>query len=153
MTPRGKLNRRSFFATVAGGSALAGGALLFVSGRAEAFQACTDRDSGGNADSAGHGRHCGSSGSRPAAPNTGVTDNDSGDPVNGGRRQRTGCSDNDRGNGSDPGGWGRRCRPATGVTDNDTSDPTNGGRGYRNRNCSDSDSGSNSDNSGQGRHC
>lgn len=150
MTPRRRLSRRSFLASVAGGSALAGGALLFVAGRAEAFQrspsGCSDSDpirSGG--DPGNYGRRC--------SPATGVTDNDPTDPTNGGRRRPTGCSDGDRGRGSDPGGWGRRCRPATGITDNDPGDPTNGGRGYRNRQCNDSDSGSRADNAGQGRRC
>lgn len=152
MTPGRKLSRRSFLARVAGGSALAGGALVFVSGRAEAYQ-CTDRDTGSYADRGGEGRHCGSPGSRSGGAYTGVTDADSSDPENGGRRRRSGCSDNDRGRGSDPGGWGVRCHAATGYTDNDSSDPENGGRGYRNRQCSDSDSGSYADNSGEGRHC
>jgi hypothetical protein len=149
MTPRRKLSRRSFLSTVAGsGGALAGGAVLLVAGRAEAFQyrtGCSDSDRGSGSDASAYGRHC-----RPA---TGVTDSDSGDPVNGGRRSRSGCSDGDRGSGSDPGGYGRRCGQVTGYTDNDSSDPANGGRGYRNRNCSDNDSGSYSDNSGEGRHC
>lgn len=151
MTPRRKLSRRSFLASVAGGSALAGGALLFVSGRAEAYQrspsGCSDSDPLGSAgDPANYGRRC----SRA----TGITDTDPTDPTNGGRRQRTGCSDGDSGQGSDPGGWGRRCRPATGITDNDAGDPTNGGRGNQNRRrCNDSDSGSRADNAGEGRRC
>ena len=150
MTPRRKLSRRSFLASVAGGSALAGGALLFVSGRAEAQRSptgCSDNDPlGSGGDPANYGRRC----SRA----TGVTDSDTSDPTNGGRRQRTGCSDGDSGQGSDPGGWGRRCRPATGITDNDASDPTNGGRGNQNRRrCNDSDSGSRADNAGEGRRC
>ena len=133
MTSSRKLSRRSFLARVAGGSALAGGALLFVSGRAEAFQ-CTDADpspsSGG--DPGGRGRRCAAGATRP----------------------RTGCSDDDRGQGSDPAAYGRHCRVATGYTDNDSSDPDNGGHGpNRGRSCSDSDSGSRADNAGQGRHC
>ena len=132
MTPRRKLSRRSFLTRVAGGSALAGGALLFVAGPAEAYQ-CSDSDPppsrGG--DPGGRGRYCGRSGAR------------------------TGCSDSDRGRGSDPAAYGRHCARATGYTDNDPGDPTNGGRGYsaRERQCSDSDSGSRADNAGQGRHC
>lgn len=147
MTPRRKLSRRSFLARVAGGSVLAGGALFFVSGRAEAYQ-CSDNDPSPYGDAAGRGRSCTGS-----SRYTGVTDNDSTDPTNGGRRQRTGCSDNDRGNGSDPGGYGVRCRQATGYTDNDSTDPENGGRGRHGRECSDNDSGSYADNAGQGRHC
>ena len=132
MTPRRKLSRRSFLTKVAGGSVLAGGALFFVAGRAEAFQ-CSDSDPSPSrgGDPSGRGRYCGRSGAR------------------------TGCSDNDNGRGSDPAAYGRRCAQATGHTDNDPTDPTNGGRGYsaRERNCTDSDSGSNSDNAGQGRHC
>lgn len=150
MTPKRKLSRRSFLASVAGGSALAGGTMLFVTGRAEALQrppsGCSDSDPlsrGG--DPGGYGRTC--------SRGTGRTDSDPSDPVNGGRRVRTGCSDSDRGRGSDPGGWGRHCRPATGLTDNDPSDPVNGGRGYRNRRCNDSDSGSRADNAGEGRRC
>ncbi|HYD14080.1 MAG TPA: twin-arginine translocation signal domain-containing protein [Allosphingosinicella sp.] len=131
MTPARRLSRRSFLARVAGGSVLAGGALLFVSGRAEAFQ-CTDADPAPpRGDPSGGGRRCANTATRP----------------------RTGCSDGDRGRGSDPGAYGRHCRPATGYTDNDPGDPTNGGRGYRRRECSDSDSGSRADNAGEGRHC
>ena len=131
MTPRSRLSRRSFLTRVAGGSVLAGGALLFVSGRAEAYQ-CTDADPAPpRGDPSGRGRRC---------QNTAT-------------RQRTGCSDNDSGRGSDPAAYGRHCRVATGYTDNDPSDPDNGGRGRRGRECSDSDSGSYADNAGQGRHC
>ena len=131
MTSRRKLSRRSFLTRVAGGSVLAGGALFFVSGPAEAFQ-CSDSDPAPpRGDPGGRGRYCARSG------------------------RRTGCSDNDRGRGSDPAAYGRNCSQATGHTDNDPTDPTNGGRGYsaRERQCSDSDSGSRADNSGQGRHC
>ena len=130
MTPRRKLSRRSFLAKVAGGSVLAGGALFFVSGRAEAYQ-CSDSDPppGRGGDPSGRGRYCGA-------------------------RPRTGCSDNDSGRGSDPAAYGRHCRTATGYTDNDSGDPTNGGHGpNRGRICSDSDSGPRADNEGQGRHC
>lgn len=133
MTPRRKLSRRSFLVRVAGGSALAGGALFFVSGRAEAYQ-CTDADPAPpRGDPSGRGHRCAAAASRP----------------------RTGCSDSDSGRGSDPGAYGRHCREATGHTDNDPTDPTNGGRGYsrEQRQCSDSDSGSRADNAGQGRHC
>ena len=133
MTPRRTLSRRSFLTRVAGGSALAGGALLFVSGKAEAFQ-CTDADPAPpRGDASGRGQRCQAAASR----------------------RRTGCSDNDRGRGSDPAAYGRHCAAYTGYTDNDSGDPTNGGRGYsaRERQCSDSDSGSYSDNAGQGRHC
>jgi len=54
MTPTRALNRRSFLRTVSG-AAVAGGALLAVTGRAGAGQ-LTDRDSGPGADPAGRGR-------------------------------------------------------------------------------------------------
>ena len=133
MTSRRRLNRRSFVARVAGGSVLAGGALFFVAGKAEALQ-CTDADPAPpRGDPSGRGHRSQAAASRP----------------------RTGCSDSDRGRGSDPAAYGSHCTRATGYTDNDSGDPTNGGRGYsaRERQCSDSDSGYNSDNAGQGRHC
>jgi hypothetical protein len=132
MTSRRRLSRRSFLARVAGGSALAGGALLFVSGRAEAYQ-CTDADPAPpRGDPSGHGRRCAAGATRP----------------------RTGCSDNDSGRGSDPAAYGRHCRTATGYTDNDSGDPENGGHGpNRGRACSDSDSGARADNAEHGRHC
>ena len=68
---------------------------------------------------------------------------------------RSGCSDSDRGQGSDASAYGRHCRPATGATDGDTganADPVNGGRRSR-TGCSDGDSGSGSDPGGYGRHC
>lgn len=144
MDARRKLSRRSFLATVAGGAAGIGGAVVLIGGgEAKALQ---------------------------------VTDNDPGDPTNGGRRIRSGCSDSDNGQGSDPSGWGRSCRPPTGHTDNDPGDPTNGGRGPQGgrpvtgvtdndpgdptnggrrvrSGCSDSDSGQGGDPGGWGRRC
>ena len=132
MTPRRKLSRRSFLTRVAGGSVLAGGALVFVSGRAEAYQ-CTDADpSPPRGDPSGRGHRCAA----------------------GATRTRTGCSDNDSGNGSDPAAYGRHCGRVTGYTDNDSSDPNNGGHGpNRGRACSDSDSGARADNAEHGRNC
>lgn len=132
MTPRRKLSRRSFLTRVAGGSVLAGGALFFVSGRAEAYQ-CTDADpSPPRGDPSGRGQRCQAAATRP----------------------RTGCSDGDNGRGSDPAAYGRHCRQATGYTDNDSSDPENGGHGpNRGRACSDSDSGARADNAEHGRNC
>jgi hypothetical protein len=114
-----KLSRRSFMGRVVGGAVATGGALVMLSGRAEALQV-SDSDSGPNADQAGHGR-------------TGVTDGDSGpnaDRAGHGRRRAGGraCTDSDSGPNADGAGHGR----GNGVTDNDTgsnSDPVRCGRG------------------------
>ena len=128
MKPTRKLNRRSFFAAVAGGAATASLIGIVGAGEAKAMQ-CSDSDSGPNSDPGGRGRSCG--------------------------RRRTGCNDSDAGRGSDPVGYGR-CRPRrSGCTDNDRgrgSDPAGNGR-CRRRSCSDSDSGPNSDPGGRGRSC
>jgi len=95
-----KLSRRSFLTRVAGGAAVAGGALVVLGGTAEALQV-TDSDSGPNADPPNRGR--GSNRIR------GCTDNDSGsnaDPAGNGRGNRT--TDSDTGNNSDPANCGRR---------------------------------------------
>ena len=107
-----KLSRRSFLGRVIGGAVAGGGALVALSGTAEAQ--VTDNDTGSNSDPAGRGR--------------GVTDNDSGtnsDPPGRGRgARRVSCSDNDSGTNSDPAGRGR----GTGRSDSDPSDPANCGR-------------------------
>lgn len=119
MTPRRKLNRRSFFRQVAGGAAAAG-ALGLTGGEARAFQTgpytgVTDSDSGSYADNAGHGRGPGGNASgQPAQPQTG----------------ESGYSDSDSGGAADPSGRGRRGRPTrTGITDGDPTDPYGQGRG------------------------
>lgn len=94
-----KLSRRSFLTRVAGGAAVAGGALVVLGGTAEALQT-TDSDSGPNADPPNRGR--GSNRIR------GCTDNDSGsnaDPAGNGRGNRT--TDSDQGPNSDPPRCGR----------------------------------------------
>ena len=124
-----KLNRRSFFFTVAGTVAAASTVGLIAPTEAEAMQ-CTDSDSGSYSDPAGGGRNC--------------------------RRGRTGCTDRDTGRYSDPAGNGRcRRRRRTGCTDSDRgryADPAGNGR-CRRRSCSDSDSGRYGDPGGRGRNC
>ena len=110
MKPTRKVSRRSFMGTVAGGAA--GGALLFISGRANAQT--SDADAGSQKDPAGRGA-------------TGTTDGDSGrnaDRPNHGRRARA-CTDSDSGPNADGPGHGRGNR----TTDNDPTD--RGGCGVR----------------------
>ncbi len=110
MKPTRKVSRRSFMGTVAGSAA--GGALLFISGRANAQT--SDADSGSQKDSAGRGE-------------TGFTDGDSGsnaDRPNHGRRPRS-CTDTDSGPNADGPGHGRGNR----RTDSDPTD--RGGCGVR----------------------
>jgi hypothetical protein len=126
-----KLNRRSFFFTVAGTVAAATTVGLIAPTEAEALQ-CTDSDTGSYSDPAGGGRRCGS-------------------------RRRSGCTDRDTGRYSDPAGNGR-CRSRrrrTGCTDSDRgryADPAGNGR-CRRRSCSDSDGGRYADPGGRGRRC
>lgn len=152
-----KLNRRSFVASVAGGALIGGGATSFVLGRAEAQNTrysgvtdsdtgqhadrpgygtgtrsqYTDQDRGPNADAQFHGR--GPTGTQGGVSGTGRYDG----PV-------SGCSDNDHGSGSDPGGHGRTCGqrpfPRSNV-------PTH------TRHCTDSDNGANHDPVEGGRRC
>ena len=94
-----KLSRRSFLTRVAGGAVAAGGAMVMLSGRAEAQ--VTDSDQGPHADGAGHGR--GNNHIR------GCTDSDQGpnaDQAGNGRGNRR--SDSDSGPNSDPANCGRR---------------------------------------------
>ena len=125
-----KLNRRSFFFTVAGTVAAATTVGLIAPTEAEAMQ-CTDSDTGSYSDPAGGGRRCGG-------------------------RRRTGCTDRDSGRYSDPAGNGRcRSRRRSGCTDSDRgryADPAGNGR-CRRRSCSDSDSGRYGDPGGRGRRC
>ncbi len=131
MAKKGKLSRRSFLASVAGGMA-AMGAIGTVTGSAvaQSYTGRTDADSGSSADRAGYGR-----------------------------RQRTGYSDNDSGANADPANYGRRGTSntnRTNVTDSDSgpnADRAGYGRGGATRHCSDRDSGSTADPAGRGRHC
>jgi len=121
-------DRRTVLRTAAGaGVALAAGAAPDPA----AAQGVSDRDSGPGSDPPGRGRR---------SAYTGRTDQDPGDPVNGGRgagaapRRQTGVTDRDAGAGSDPPGGGRGTAGArrTGVTDRDAgagADPPGGGRG------------------------
>ena len=95
-----KLSRRSFLTRVAGGAIVGGGALVALTGKAEAYQV-TDSDQGPNSDPPGRGR--GNNHIR------GCTDADQGpnaDQAGNGRGNRT--SDNDSGPNSDPANCGRR---------------------------------------------
>jgi len=153
MKPTRKLNRRSFFAAVAGTVVATGAIGLVATDEAEALQgsdsdrgpnsdppgrgrgsSCSDSDSGRYGDPGGRGRRCGGGRRR-----TGITDRDTGSGSDaagygtGRRARRSGCTDSDRGRNSDPAGNGR-CRP-------------------RRRSCTDSDTGRNSDPAGRGRRC
>ena len=104
MKPTRTLNRRSFLRTVSG-AALAGGALLAVTGGAEAGQV-SDSDSGPRADPAGRGRG-GSSAPEPgdadfASPRL-IGDVVESDPPPG---RRTGVTDSDGGPAFDLTGYG-----------------------------------------------
>ena len=93
-----KLSRRSFLTRVAGGAVAAGGAMVMMSGTAQAQ--VTDADTGPHADGAGNGR--GNNHIR------GCTDSDSGrnaDGAGNGRGNRT--SDSDSGANGDPANCGR----------------------------------------------
>jgi hypothetical protein len=93
-----KLSRRSFLTRVAGGAVAAGGAMVMLSGKAQAQ--VTDSDTGPHADGAGHGR--GSNHIR------GCTDSDSGPNADGaGNGRGNGRSDSDSGPNADPANCGR----------------------------------------------
>jgi hypothetical protein len=131
VTPKRKLNRRSFLRDVAGGAA-AIGALGIIGGTARAqtgpYTGVTDNDSGSHADNAGHGR--GPGGNSSGQPQGGATDGDPTDPVGRGRGGQTGYSDSDSGANADPSGRGRRGQQTqTGITDSDPTDPSGQGRG------------------------
>ena len=131
-----KLSRRSFVASVIGGTVASGGALGIIGGspaRAQTgpYTGVTDNDSGSYADNAGHGR--GPGGNAYGQPQ-GITDTDAGDPEGGGRGGATGYSDSDTGQGADRSGHGRRGRVTeTGITDDDPVDPSRRGRGASQR--------------------
>jgi hypothetical protein len=95
-----KLSRRSFLTRVAGGAVVAGGAMVALTGSAEAYQV-TDSDQGPNSDPPGRGR--GTNHIRNC------TDSDQGpnaDQAGNGRGNRR--SDSDQGTNSDPAGCARR---------------------------------------------
>jgi hypothetical protein len=95
-----KLSRRSFLTRVAGGAVVAGGAMVALTGSAEALQV-TDSDQGPNADPPGRGR--GGNHIR------GCTDADQGpnaDQAGSGRGNRR--SDSDSGPNADPANCARR---------------------------------------------
>lgn len=97
MKPTRKLSRRSFLTRVAGGAIVGGGAMIALTGGAQAFQV-TDSDAGATADPPGRGRG--------RTPIRGCTDADSGanaDAPSNGRGNRT--TDRDP---SDPPSCGRR---------------------------------------------
>jgi hypothetical protein len=95
-----KLSRRSFLTRVAGGAIVGGGALVALTGKAEAYQV-TDSDQGPHSDPPGRGRG--------SAHIRGCTDADQGpnaDQAGNGRGNRT--SDSDSGPNADPANCGRR---------------------------------------------
>lgn len=98
MKPTRKLSRRSFLTRVAGGAIVGGGAMIALTGGAQAFQV-TDGDAGATADPANRGR-------------------------GGANRRIRGCTDGDSGASADPAGNGRGNR----RTDNDPSDRPSCGR-------------------------
>jgi len=100
MKPTRKISRRSFLTRVAGGAIVGGGAMMALTGGAQALQV-TDSDEGATADPPGRGR--GRNRIR------GCTDGDSGanaDPAGNGRGSRT--TDGDAGASADPPSCGRR---------------------------------------------
>jgi len=97
-----KLSRRSFLTRVAGGAVAAGGAMVMLSGTAQA-QGVTDSDTGPHADGAGRGR---------------------------GSNHIRGCTDNDRGANADQAGNGRGNRISDSDS-GPNADPANCGRGRR----------------------
>jgi hypothetical protein len=95
-----KLSRRSFLTRVAGGAVIGGGALVALTGKAEAYQV-TDSDQGPNSDAPGRGR--GSNRIR------GCTDSDQGPNADqAGNGRGNGRSDSDSGPNADPANCGRR---------------------------------------------
>jgi hypothetical protein len=95
-----KLSRRSFLTRVAGGAVVAGGAMVALTGKAEAYQV-TDSDQGPNSDPPGRGR-----GNVHIARCTDTDQGPNADQANNGRGNRT--SDNDSGPSGDPANCGRR---------------------------------------------
>jgi hypothetical protein len=94
-----KISRRSFLTRVAGGAVVAGGAMIAMTGSAQAQ--VTDSDQGPHADSPGHGR--GNNHIR------GCTDSDQGPNADqAGNGRGNGHSDSDSGPNSDPQNCARR---------------------------------------------
>jgi hypothetical protein len=149
-----RLNRRSFIASVAGGTALGGSAIALVTGRAEAqntrYSGVTDSDTGLGADRPGYGtgvrtQHT----DRDTGPNADAQFHGRGPPgdISGQGRYGeypSGCSDSDGGTGADPGGRGVRCNGQTPPTRYPTENS---------RHCTDSDRGNNADLVQHGVHC
>src|SRR3954468_13764913 len=149
-----RLNRRSFVATVIGGSATA---LLAAEARAQNTRYSgvtdsdtgehadrpgygvgtrnqyTDRDTGPNADAQFHGR--GPAGRNPDGPSGQGSYGDA----------ASNCSDTDSGPNADPGGRGRRCNGSPGSPRSNVPTHT--------RHCTDSDRGSGADPVQEGRRC
>lgn len=98
MKPIRKLSRRSFLGRVAGGAVAGAGALVVLSGPAEALQ--SDSDSGPNSDPANSPRNRRVCTDRDQGPNS--------DPSNRGRG--SGYNDSDSGPNSDPANCGRARR-------------------------------------------
>jgi hypothetical protein len=98
MKPTRQLSRRSFLARVAGGAIVTGGAMVALTGGAQAFQV-TDSDAGATADPPGRGR-------------------------GGANRRLRNCTDGDSGANADPAGNGRGNR----RTDSDPTDAPSCGR-------------------------
>ena len=146
MKPTRKLNRRSFLFAVtgAGFGAIAAAAPAFqlndedcgpTSDRANTPRGVTDCDTGASADPVGRGSR--------RTRETGVTDSDSADPANCGRRAGAGAGKPPGPYDSDPTDRAGDRRP-TRITDTDPRDPVNyGNRPPRRhiRGCTDSDSG------------
>jgi len=153
-----RLNRRSFVASVIGGAALGGSATALVTGAARAqntrYSGVTDSDTGEHADRPGYG----------VGTRNNYTDQDTGPNADrqfhgrgpNGRSEGSvsgtarygeapsGCSDNDSGPGSDPGGRGTRCNGQT---------PPRRYEPGHTRHCTDSDRGTNQDPAQAGRNC
>jgi len=149
-----RLNRRSFVASVIGGSATA---LIAAGARAQNTRYSgvtdsdtgehadrpgygvgtrnqyTDRDTGPNADAQFHGR--GPNGQREGS---GSGQGSYGDAA-------SGCSDSDSGTNADPGGRGRRCGGGQAAPRSNVPTHT--------RHCTDSDRGSGADPVQEGRRC
>jgi hypothetical protein len=158
MKPSRKVTRRSFVASVIGGTLIGGGAASLVIGPAHAqntrYSGVTDSDTGQHADRPGYGV-----GTRNVYTDqdTGPTadpqfhgrgpNRQEGNPSGTGRYQEgaSGCSDADRGSGADPGGRGRTCNGQRPYPRNQTPTST--------RHCTDSDSGPNADLVQAGRRC
>jgi hypothetical protein len=99
MKPGRSISRRSFLTRVAGGAVVAGGAMIAMTGTAQAQ--VTDRDQGPNADPPGRGR-----GNNHIARCTDADQGPNADQAGNGRGNAR--SDNDSGQNSDPANCARR---------------------------------------------